>query len=47
MLADMMVIALLAGLCGADGWTSVSAFGRAKRKWFKGFLAALPQSLAL
>lgn len=38
LLADMMVIALLAVICGADDWTSVAAFGKAKRKWFKAFL---------
>ena len=38
LLADMMALALLAVLCGADDWTSVAAFGRAKRKLFKGFL---------
>lgn len=38
LLADIMVVALCAVLCGADSWKAVSAFGRAKRKWFKTFL---------
>jgi predicted transposase YbfD/YdcC len=40
-----MVIALLAVVCGADDWTSVAAFGKAKRKWFKTFLR-LPDGIA-
>ncbi len=40
----MMVIALLAVICGADDWTSVAAFGRAKRKWLKTFLV-LPNGI--
>jgi len=45
LLADMMVIALLAVICGAEDWSSVATFGRAKRKWFKSFLR-LPYGIA-
>ena len=37
-LLDMMVIAICAVLCGADDWEGVAEFGRAKAKWFAGFL---------
>ena len=29
-LSDMLVIAICAVICGADGWSQVAAFGRAK-----------------
>lgn len=37
-LLDIIVIAICAVICGADGWVAVEAFGRAKYKWLKGFL---------
>jgi predicted transposase YbfD/YdcC len=37
-LLDMIVIAICAVICGADGWSQVAQFGRCKRKWFKTFL---------
>ena len=37
-LSDMLVIAICAVICGADGWSQVAAFGRAKHKWFATFL---------
>lgn len=37
-LFDMMVIAICAVICGADGWTQVELFGRCKRTWFETFL---------
>ena len=37
-LLDLMAIAICGVICGADGWTQIAAFGRAKRKWFKTFL---------
>ncbi len=37
-LIDMLVIAITAGICGADGWTQVEAFGKAKEGWFRRFL---------
>ena len=43
-LLDVLTIALCAVICGADDWTEVAAFGRAKLPWFKTFLA-LPHGI--
>jgi len=37
-LDEMMVIAILAVLCGASGWTEVQQFAQSKLKWLKTFL---------
>jgi predicted transposase YbfD/YdcC len=37
-LSNMIVIAVTAVICCADGWADVSDFGKAKRKWFQTFL---------
>lgn len=37
-LSDMVVIAVCAVICCADGWADVADFGRAKLKWFETFL---------
>jgi predicted transposase YbfD/YdcC len=37
-LSDMIVIAVMAVVCGADGWAEVAQFGRCKRKWLSTFL---------
>ncbi len=37
-LADILVIAICAVICGAGGWEDVALFGRSKRKWFTSFL---------
>lgn len=37
-LMDMIVIALCAVICGADGWSQVEQFGQCKLKWFRTFL---------
>jgi predicted transposase YbfD/YdcC len=37
-LHDLLVIAVMAVICGADGWAQVAAFGRAKREWLGTFL---------
>lgn len=37
-LLNILVIAICAVICGADEWTEVAAFGKAKRKWLKRFL---------
>ena len=37
-LEDILVIAICAVICGADGWTDVEAFGHAKHAWLKTFL---------
>ena len=38
LLMDILTIALMAVICGADTWTAVAAYGRAKEKWLKTFL---------
>ena len=37
-LLDILVIAICAVICGADGWSDVAMFGRSKLSWFKKFL---------
>jgi len=37
-LMDILTIALLAVICGANGWAAVAAYGRAKYAWLKTFL---------
>ena len=37
-LGDMLVLTILAVICGADSWTEVEAFGHAKQDYLKGFL---------
>ena len=43
-LDEMLIIAMLAVLCGASGWTEVQQFGQAKLKWLKTFLT-LPHGI--
>ncbi len=43
-LEDILVITLCAVICGADDWAAIARFGRAKRTWFRGFLA-LPHGI--
>ncbi|MBU0641445.1 MAG: ISAs1 family transposase [Planctomycetes bacterium] len=37
-LLDILVIAICAVICGADGWEDVALFGHGKHKWFATFL---------
>ncbi len=37
-LLDIIVIAICAVICGADGWVAVEAFGHAKHNWLATFL---------
>src|SRR5690606_26427194 len=37
-LDDILAIAILAVICGADGWVDMEQFGRAKHDWLKTFL---------
>ena len=37
-LYEMVVIALCAAICGAEGWVDVERFGKTKRTWFEKFL---------
>jgi hypothetical protein len=43
-LGDILIIAILATICGADGWTEIERFGLAKESWLKTFLA-LPHGI--
>ena len=43
-LVDILVIAICAVVSGAEGWTDVEAFGVARQRWFKRFLA-LPNGI--
>jgi predicted transposase YbfD/YdcC len=38
LLIEMIVIAICAAICGADGWSDVELFGRAKYDWLKQYL---------
>lgn len=38
LLKDIISIAILAVLSGADGWVAIEAYGRAKYEWLKSFL---------
>ena len=38
-LLDMIIIAMCASICGADHWTEVEEFGKAKLAWLSTFLA--------
>jgi len=37
-LLDVLVIAMCATICGAEGWEDFAEFGKAKQEWFKTFL---------
>ena len=37
-LDDILALAILAIICGAEGWTQVEEFARSKRKWLQTFL---------
>src|ERR1051325_6544762 len=37
-LIDILVIAICATICGAEGWEEFELFGQSKHDWFKGFL---------
>ncbi len=38
LLVDIVVIAIIAVLCGADDWNTIEGFGKAKENWFRRFL---------
>jgi predicted transposase YbfD/YdcC len=44
LLMDILVIAICAVICGADTWVEMEAYGRAKEKWLRQFLA-LPNGI--
>jgi hypothetical protein len=37
-LHDIIMISVMAVICGAEGWTEVALFGRSKQKWLSTFL---------
>lgn len=41
---EILIIAILAVLCGADGWSDVELFGKNKKAWLKTFLK-LPKGI--
>lgn len=43
-LEDSILIAILAVICGAEGWVDIEAFGKAKAEWLKTFLV-LPNGI--
>jgi len=43
-LMDILVLTLLGVICGANGWTDIESFGRAKIAWLKTFLT-LPNGI--
>jgi predicted transposase YbfD/YdcC len=43
-LMDIIVIAICAVICGAEGWEDIACYGVAKQDWFKTFLA-LPNGI--
>jgi predicted transposase YbfD/YdcC len=43
-LEDIILIAMVAVICGAEGWVDIEAFGKAKEEWLKTFLA-LPNGI--
>jgi predicted transposase YbfD/YdcC len=44
LLMDILVIALCAVLCGAEGWVDLETYGKAKENWLRQFLA-LPHGI--
>jgi predicted transposase YbfD/YdcC len=44
LLIDILTIAILAVICGADGWVGIETYGKAKASWLKTFLA-LPNGI--
>ncbi|MCP3679680.1 MAG: ISAs1 family transposase [Gammaproteobacteria bacterium] len=36
--SEILIIAILATLCGADGWVEIEQFGLSKWEWLKTFL---------
>lgn len=38
LLSDMLAIAILGVICGAENWADIALFGRCKKRWLKTFL---------
>lgn len=39
-LLDILVIAICAAICGADGWEDVETFGKTREDWLEGLLGS-------
>jgi hypothetical protein len=37
-LIDILVIAICAVICGAEGWVDIENYGKSKKKWLNTFL---------
>lgn len=37
-LLDILIMAVCGVICGAEGWTEIEEFGKAKEEWFKTIL---------
>lgn len=44
LLIDMIVIAILAVISGADGWVAIETYGQSKQEWLSTFLS-LPNGI--
>ncbi len=44
LLLDIILIAILAVICGSEGWVDIEAFGNAKEEWLKTFFE-LPKGI--
>ena len=38
LLIDIIAISILAVISGADGWTAIETYGKAKEQWLRKFL---------
>jgi hypothetical protein len=38
LLIEIVIIAIVAVICGADGWTEIEEFGKSNEEWFRKFL---------
>ena len=41
---EILIIAICAVICGADGWSDIEFFGKKKKKWLQTFLK-LPKGI--
>ncbi len=44
LLIDIIAISILAVISGADGWTAIETYGKAKEQWLRTFLE-LPNAI--
>ena len=38
LMIDILMLTIIAVICGAESWVGVERFGRSKQEWLKGFL---------